>query len=113
MVVRFVEKMLSEREGEGEQDGVLVAVSQHAAKSIEKSTSEPERDALLRCRRRVSVLGDESAVPSLESRPRPEERIEMLDDLVRLGRWKTGLVEDDGRGGGAERGVSIRRLLPG
>lgn len=29
----------------------------------------------------------------------------MLDDFVRVDRWMTGLVEDEGRGGGAERGV--------
>lgn len=71
----------------------------------EKSTSEPEREALLRWRRRVSAAEGGLRL-SLLRRPSPVERIEMLEDFVRFGLWKAGLVDWEGRGGGAERGVS-------
>lgn len=114
--------MASDSEGEGEAErniGCGVAARCEFIAELEKSTSEPEREALLRCRRRVSVLEEMSKVVSLERKPRPDERMDMLEDFVRLGRWNNGLVEEEGRGGGAERGVSkgdgeaARRLAPG
>jgi hypothetical protein len=71
----------------------------------EKSTSEPEREALLRCLLRTSGEEEEGGSESFGRLAKPEERMEMLDDFVRLGRWKSGFVEGDGSGGGAERGV--------
>jgi len=69
-----------------------------------KSASDPDSEALLRRRRgRPDVEG--ALRLSLDLKPRLEVRIEMLDDFVRFGLWNEGL-EEVGRGGGAERGVS-------
>lgn len=81
--------MLSEREGEGEagrRRGCGVTARGGSMVEEEKSTSEPEREALLRWRRRASEEDEGGWRMSLERSPRPVERIEMLEDLVRLGR---------------------------
>lgn len=78
--------MLSESEGEGEAGRSMgVVVCGESIVKLEKSTSDPEREALLRCRRRVSRVEGGLEV-SLDRKPSPEDKMEMLDDFVRFGR---------------------------
>ena len=96
--------MLSEKLGEGDA-GRSIDSGVDGRGGGSKSASEPDSDALLR-RRRGIPDGEGRLRLSFDRRPRLEVRIEMLDDFVRFGRTNAGFEEDDGRGGGAERGVS-------
>ncbi len=51
----------------------------------EKSISDPDKEALLRCLRFVSK-DEDSCRLSLDLKPNPEDKMEMLDDFVRFGR---------------------------